>query len=157
MSKRRKKPKLLITDGKDLDGKEIRIGVVRSIYNEIFTEVQLNEAKQCLDEYGVDYDTLDVYGSYEITYALQQLAQTGNYDGLVALGCLIKGETIHFNVVTQAVALSMSDLIIKHDIPIGFGVITANTRDQARERTWFGYDATYATLDSIIMKRSLGK
>ncbi len=155
MAKPPSKPTLPIADGKDENGNVIHIGIVQSTFNKDITDFQLEQAKQCLEETGVTFELKEVYGSYEITYLIQQMAQSGKFHGLVALGCLIKGETIHFEVVSQAVALAIPDLIKTYNIPIGFGIITANTKEQAQERTWFGYDATFAVLDSIIKARSL--
>lgn len=143
MANRERKPLL------QLHTNNLRIGIVKSCFNSDITRKQLEEAKQCLDEYHLQYDVVEVHGCFEIVYALQQLAQSKKYDGLVALGCLIKGETIHFEVLAKAVSQGIMDLIVKHDLPIGFGIITAMNKQQAQARTWFGYDATYAVLDSL--------
>lgn len=155
MAEKPKKVALPIVDGKDQDGKTIRIGIVQAIFNRDITDQQYSQAVQCMSEFGVEHDIKEVYGSYEITYLIQQMAKSNKYDGIVALGCLIRGETIHFEVVSQAVALAISDLIKEYNLPIGFGIITANSREQAQARIWFGYDATYAVLDSIIKARSI--
>lgn len=126
-----------------------RIGIVKSFFNEEITNAQLESAMQCLKEYNIPYDVIEVPGAYEITYALQHMAQTKQYNGLVAIGCLIKGGTIHFEVIAYTVGKAIADLTIKHHLPIGFGLITANTYAQAEERTYLGYDSTYAVLDLL--------
>lgn len=144
MAKRQQKEKLILAEGKTL-----RVGIVKSCFNSDITNEQLRAAQELLDDHHIEYDVIEVAGCYEIAYALQQQAQSKKYDALVALGCLIKGGTIHFEVIAGAIAQAIMDLVIKHNVPIGFGVITANTHEQAVERTWIGYDATYAALDLL--------
>lgn len=144
MANRQHKETLVLPEGKIL-----RVGIVKAGFNSDITNEQLKAAQELLDDHSIAYDVVEVAGCYEIAYALQQQAQSKKYDALVALGCLIKGGTIHFEVIAGSIAQGIMDLIIKHDIPIGFGIITANTHEQAVDRTWIGYDATYAALDSL--------
>lgn len=134
---------------------QLRIGIVRACFNDEYTSAQLAQATALLDTYGIAYDVIDVPGCFEIAYVLGQQAQSGRYDGLVALGCLIKGETIHFEVVANATAEAIMKMIQEYRIPIGFGIITANTPEQARDRLWLGEDATHAVLQSLVNTNDL--
>ena len=128
---------------------DYHIGIVQSEFNREFTDRQLQTAIECLDEYGVAYEVITVPGAYEIPYAVDQMARSGAFDGFVALGCLIKGETIHFEVISYSVGDALQRMSIEKGIPVGFGIITASTKEQAVARTVIGYDAVYAILQSL--------
>jgi 6,7-dimethyl-8-ribityllumazine synthase len=145
MAQREKKSALQIPEGK-----EPRVGIVQSLFNSDITNQQVASAEEFLSDHGIAHDTIQVSGCYEIPYALQQQAISEQYDVLVALGCLVKGGTIHFEVISYSVSKAILDLTLKHNTPIGFGIITANTQEQAQERTWIGYDATYAAVDAFL-------
>lgn len=152
MADRQSTPKLVIPTQNNW-----RIGIVRSRFHENITDRMRAQATGCLEEYNIAYDLHDVAGSYELVYLLQQMAESKKYNGLVALGCLVKGETMHFDVLANTVTKSIMDLIIKHDLPIGFSVLTALDIRQAEERAWLGYDATYAVLDTLIQAEQVKK
>lgn len=128
------------------------IGIVQAIFNKSITDQLCTATTRCLDEYGIRYHVVEVPGCFEIPYALQVLAinLTPKYDALVALGCLIKGRTWHFEVIASAVSRAITDLIIKHHLPIGFGVITAQNAAHAQARVGLGYEAAYAALASLV-------
>ncbi|MBU0763268.1 MAG: 6,7-dimethyl-8-ribityllumazine synthase [Candidatus Kerfeldbacteria bacterium] len=144
MSDRLKKEKIDIVNPKAL-----RIGIVRSLYNQDITDQQLARATECLEEHGVAYDVIDVTGTFEIAYMLQRMAESKKYNGLVALGCLIKGETSHYDIIANAIGEAVMNLIREYKLPIGFGIITAFEKDQAIARDWLGHDAAYAVLHSL--------
>lgn len=145
MAQREQKPKLHIPKSMQL-----RIGVAKANFNSAITNAQLQEVQRFAQEYNITTEVTEVAGCYELPYALQRLANTKQYDALVALGCLIKGETIHFEVISYSVANAIQELVQKHSLPIGFGIITANTPQQAEDRIYTGYDATYAAIDSLL-------
>lgn len=147
MATRTPKPKIEL-----IQPEQLRIGVVRSCFNEKITSRQLKVATDTLQEYGIAYDVAEVAGCYEITYALHQMAQSGRYNGLVALGTLIRGETIHFDIIAQTVAHAIMDLIVQQNIPIGFGIVTAENEKQAVERVSLAADATTAVLELLNLK-----
>jgi 6,7-dimethyl-8-ribityllumazine synthase len=127
-----------------------RIAIAQALFNVDITNSQLAEAKRCAEEHGVAYDVFTTMGSYELPQLLDRLAENGKaYDGFVALGCLIKGDTIHFEVIADAVAHGLLSLSLARHIPVGFGVMTAFTAQQAQERTQIGYGATYAVLHTL--------
>ncbi|QLK56818.1 6,7-dimethyl-8-ribityllumazine synthase [Ehrlichia ruminantium] len=111
--------------------------VVSQFYPEI-TELMLNAAVAVFQEHTepVEYDVVYVPGSFEIpaaiTFAI--LSDKYHYDGYVALGCVIKGETDHYYYVSKGVTLSLSEIATNHAVPMGFGVITAETKELALAR-----------------------
>ena len=147
MAYRQKSPKLQLP--KNFHPK---IGIVQAIFNKKITDQQCAAACTCLEKYNIKYDIIKVPGCFEIPYTLQQMARTRHtkYHGLVAIGCLIKGRTRHFEVIARAVSQAIMDLSIKHNLPIGFGIITAESAPQARTRINLGYEATYAVLATLI-------
>jgi len=149
MAERQEKDKL------KLPNRKFRIGIVQAQFNQDVTDAQLAEAMRCLDEYGVEVDVIKVPGSFELPYILQQQAASGKFHGLIAIGCLVKGDTIHFEVVSYSLPVALHRLIQEYKLPIGFGVVTANTLEQAAERSWLAYDAAYAVLQSLIETESL--
>lgn len=91
-------------------------------------------AKTVLDQAKVAYDRVAVPGSFELAPAIAMASDSGLYSGYVALGCVIKGETNHFDLVCNETARSIQNLTTQQLIPIGFGLITAFTEEQAWHR-----------------------
>ncbi|MDO5531864.1 6,7-dimethyl-8-ribityllumazine synthase [Sutterella sp.] len=120
-----------------LDGTDLRIGIVVSRFNE-YAGRGLYEA--CMDELrklGVvdeDVTKVSVPGALEIPFALQKLATTEEYDALIALGAVIRGETYHFELVSNEAGAGISRVALDFDIPIANGVLTTNTDEQCQER-----------------------
>lgn len=125
------------------------VGLVRAKYNSDITEAMLERAKAVLDSYAVTYDVFEVMGSFELIYALTNLADTGTYDGLVPIGCLIKGETMHFEYIANSLSQAIVELTTKHNLPITFGVLTCLTRNQAETRLALAEEATNALLELL--------
>lgn len=128
----------------------LHIGIVRARFNSEITNAQNDSAISFCTEYGIAYDEYTVDGCYEIPFVLQHWANQKKYNALVALGCLIKGETIHFDVISYSVAHAIQDIMREKQIPIGFGIITANTKEQAIARTVIGYDAAAAAVGALL-------
>ena len=121
----------------DLDGADLRIGIVQARFNE-WAGQALQEA--CVSELirlGVvdnDITHLTVPGALEIPVALAKLAATEEYDALIALGCVIRGETYHFEVVSNESARGVAQVALAHGVPIANGIITTEDEEQARVR-----------------------
>jgi 6,7-dimethyl-8-ribityllumazine synthase len=114
-----------------------RVAILVSRYNEVITSRLLDGALACCDEAGVPRDEVDVVwlpGAFELTAAAAAAAATGRYTCLVALGAVIRGETPHFEYVAGAAATGLTDVSRLHAIPVGFGVLTVDTLQQAMER-----------------------
>ena len=119
-----------------------RIGIVVSRFNTPITDKLLKGAKQALTEKEIPESSIDVYhvpGAYEIPLMLKKLCTAkkhdGKYDGLISLGCVIKGETAHFEYICNSVSNLINSISCEFEIPIGFGVLTCYTAEQAYERS----------------------
>ncbi len=135
----------------------LRIGIVRSRFNQELTQEMLEACLETLVEYHLKEDHLhlmEVPGAFEIPLAAKLLIETKNVDGVVALGCLIRGETPHFDFVASACSQKLLELSLEKSVPVGFGVITALTLEQAKFRAGryegnYGKQVTCATLEMI--------
>lgn len=114
-----------------------RVAVLVSRYNELITAKLLEGALACCDEAGVPREEVDVVwlpGAFELPAAAAAAAQTGRYACLVALGAVVRGETPHFEYVAGAAAAGLTDVSRQYAIPVGFGVLTVDTLQQAIDR-----------------------
>lgn len=126
-------------DVKVEDASRLSVGIVVSSFNEDVTEKMLTGAITTLRQWGVkekQIRTIRVPGSFEIPYGcLRMLRGKKKPDAIIALGCIIKGETDHDKYLAQAVAAGITDLTLTSGVPIAFGVITPNSLAQARVRS----------------------
>src|SRR5438034_7751670 len=129
----------------------MRVGIVLSRFNAEIGEVLLQGALRALSESGVPESAIAVVtvpGALEAPLALQRMAQTGDYDALVALGAVIRGETYHFEIVANESAAGLASVQLEFGIPIGNGILTCDTEEQARARMETkGYEAAQAALE----------
>jgi len=119
-----------------LDGKGIRIAIVAGRFNELVTESLIGGALDCLVRHGVKEDDITVYrvpGSFEIPQAARKAAGTG-VEAVVCLGALIRGDTPHFDILAGQVVRDLSSVATASGVPVAFGVITADTQEQALAR-----------------------
>jgi len=120
-----------------MESKGLKIGIVVSRFNEMITEKLLTGALDTLRQTGIedqDITLVRVPGSFEIPVASQRLAQTGKLEAIICLGAVIRGETPHFEYLSSQVAHGISQVALKYDLPVTFGVITADTVEQALAR-----------------------
>ena len=120
-----------------LDGAGLRVAIAASRFNEQITERLLEGAVAAAHEHGVAADTVDVVwvpGAFELPSAARWLAHSRRYDAIVCIGAVIRGETPHFDYVAGAAARGVGAVAWEFDLPVTFGVVTANTVDQARAR-----------------------
>lgn len=120
-----------------LSGAELRIAIVRARFNEAIGAGLLAACLERLSALGVApgrVTVLSVPGALEIPLALQQLAATGNYDALIALGAVVRGDTYHFEVVSNESAAGISQVQLDSGLPIANGVLTTDTEQQALAR-----------------------
>lgn len=139
-----------------------KIGIVVSRWNSIITDKMLDGALKALKSNGIQDDDITVIrcpGSYEIPLAVQKLIQNREVDGVIALGVVIRGGTPHFEYVCDAVNRGITDLILKHNKPIAFGVLTTDDVKQALERAGEkgnkGGEAALALLEMISVEQKL--
>jgi 6,7-dimethyl-8-ribityllumazine synthase len=128
-----------------------RVGIVLSRFNPGIGDLMLAGALRALKEAGVADRTITVAtvpGALEAPLALQRLAQTGDFDALVALGAVIRGETYHFEIVANESARGVAEVQIEFGIPVGNGILTTNTDEQALMRCEKkGFEAAQAALE----------
>jgi 6,7-dimethyl-8-ribityllumazine synthase len=112
-----------------------KIGVVTALWNSEITSKLKAGALDTLQKAGITNITVwDVPGSYELVYAANKLASEG-VDAVICLGVVIQGETRHFDFICDAVANGIADIIIQHNIPVAFGLLTTDNQQQAVERS----------------------
>ena len=115
----------------------LRLGIVVSRWNEFITRPLLEGALDAVRRHGGAESLVTVVwvpGSFEIPVAIQALAKSGKYDGLVALGCVIRGATSHYDHIASAVTSGLSSVALETGVPVSFGVITVESIEQAIER-----------------------
>ena len=117
--------------------KGLRLGIVVSRFNSFITERLLSGALDALGRAGADEKKIEVVrvpGSFEIPVAAKRLAETGRYDALITLGCIIRGDTQHFDFISAEVTRGIQLAAIETGVPIAFGVLTTDTLEQAIDR-----------------------
>ena len=120
----------------DLIGGDLRIAVVVSRFNEDVSKRLLRGALAALEEHGVqEPDVLWVPGSLELPVTALALAEKGNHDAIVCLGCVIRGETYHFELVAGQAAAGIMQVQLDTGIPVAFGVLTTEDKEQALARS----------------------
>ena len=115
----------------------LRVGLVVSTYHDEVTGPLREGAFAALAEAGAGADSISVItvpGAFEIPFAARQAAETGRFDAIVCLGCVIRGETPHFDYIASAVAHGITTASQATGVPMAFGVLTTNTREEARAR-----------------------
>ncbi|MBS0319199.1 MAG: 6,7-dimethyl-8-ribityllumazine synthase [Proteobacteria bacterium] len=132
-------------------GASLRVGIVQSRFNAGIGDGLLAGALRALGEAGVadhDITVASVPGALETPLALQAFAQTGDFDALVALGAVIRGETYHFEIVANESARGVSEVALQFGIPVGNGILTCNTDAEAEARMdQKGYEAAQAAIE----------
>ncbi|MFH1536559.1 MAG: 6,7-dimethyl-8-ribityllumazine synthase [Patescibacteria group bacterium] len=130
-----------------------KIGIVKSNFNKDITDNMLKQAIDFLDSLPagkagkkIEHQIIEVPGAFEIPLALKKMIDSNKFDCLTTIGCLIKGQTKHFDVIANSVTEQISNLSVNNNIPIAFGIITANKRSQALKRTNLGLQATKASI-----------
>lgn len=120
------------------DGKGKKIGIVVSEWNRAITSNLLQGTYDTLVKFGVANDDIiieHVPGSFELTFGAKVLIENANVDCVIILGCVIQGETPHFTYVCNSVTEGTTELNLKYDVPVIFGLLTTNTLDQAIARS----------------------
>jgi 6,7-dimethyl-8-ribityllumazine synthase len=141
----------------------MRIAIVVSRFNEEITEGLLAGARDALAEAGVRDDAVEVLrvpGAFEIPLAAMRAAESGGFAAVICLGCLIKGDTMHFEYIAEAVAHGIMRAGMDTGVPIAFGVLTALTDAQAEERAApgpgnKGREAALAALEMARLLRQM--
>ena len=141
-------------------GEGLKFGVVISRFNEFVTKKLLDGAQDALLRHGVsegDIDVAWVPGSFEIPLVVKKLAQTKKYDAIICLGAVIRGETPHHEYIATEVTKGIAKLGLEYELPVSYGIITADSLEQAIERagTKAGNRGADAAVDAIEMANLL--
>lgn len=144
----------------DLDGDGLTIAVVVSRYNEDVSKRLLRGAVAALEEHGVsEPDVFWVPGALELPVTALALAEKGGHDAIVCLGCVIRGETYHFEVVADQAAAGLMQVQLDTGVPVTFGVLTTDDREQAQARSGLknnkGAEAALAAIEMANLLRSI--
>ena len=148
-----------------LTGVNKKFAIVLSRFNSIFTERLLEGAVDCLKRHGVkdsDITVARVPGAFEIPIICQKLAKTGRFDGIIALGAVIRGDTPHFDYVAAEVSKGIAAVSLSSNTPIAFGVLTTDTIEQAEARSGSkggnkGFDAAMTVLEMVSLSEEIKK
>jgi 6,7-dimethyl-8-ribityllumazine synthase len=146
-----------------LDARGLKIGIVVSRFNQFVTEKLLDGALDGLKSHGAEEHNLTIVrvpGAFEISLAAEKMASTGQYDALVCLGAVIRGDTPHFEYVSSAVTRGIGRAMLKHRLPIGFGILTTDNVQQAMERCGSkdankGYEAALTAVEMVSVMRQV--
>jgi 6,7-dimethyl-8-ribityllumazine synthase len=144
---------------------DMKLGIVVSEWNPEITEALFDGAVKTLLDLGISKKNIlrkDVPGSYELTLGAQYFAEFTHVDAVICLGCVIQGETRHFDFICQAVANGLTTVSIKYNRPFIFGVLTTDTFKQAKERAGGkhgnkGIEAAVTAVKMIALKREFSK
>ncbi|WP_108821304.1 6,7-dimethyl-8-ribityllumazine synthase [Dysgonomonas sp. Marseille-P4361] len=119
------------------NGKDMRVGIVVSEWNDNVTNALLDGAYKTLVKHGVKEENIIVDyvpGSFELIFGSKHLIENKEIDAVIALGCVVRGDTPHFDYVCSGVTQGMADMNIRYDIPFIFGLLTTDTMEQATDR-----------------------
>lgn len=154
--------KIKITEG-DLSARDMRVTIVASRFNDFIVESLIKGAIHCLRQHGAGDSSIDIIrvpGAYEMPLAVDKVAASRQSDGIIALGCVIRGATPHFDYVAGECTSGIARSSREHGIPIGVGVLTTDTIEQAIERAGTkagnkGEEATLAMIEMVNLLRKL--
>ncbi|HOJ68652.1 MAG TPA: 6,7-dimethyl-8-ribityllumazine synthase [Candidatus Hydrogenedentes bacterium] len=152
-----------ILEGHYVDNGRRRFGVVVSRFNEFITAKLLAGALDALSRHGVPDDAVTVAwvpGAFEIPLVAKKMAQSGRYDAVIALGCVIRGATPHFEYVAAEAAKGVGMVMLETGVPVMFGILTTDSIEQAVERAGTkagnkGADAAMGALEMVSLLDAL--
>lgn len=145
-------------------GKGLKFGIVVSRFNEFITNKLLDGAEDALLRHDVSEDDIEIAwvpGAFEIPLVAKKLAQTGKYDAIICLGAVVRGETPHFEYVASEVSKGIARVSQETGIPVTYGIITADTLEQAIERAGTkagnrGFDAATDAIEMANLLKNIG-
>jgi len=132
--------------------------IVASEYNSVVMDRLIEGAKRAL-QHQKRVEVIRVPGSFELPLAAKRAAESKKFDGIIALGCVMRGETPHFEYISAAVSQGLQQVALETGIPVGFGVLTVDTVEQAMDRSGEagnkGAEAALAVLEMINVLREI--
>jgi 6,7-dimethyl-8-ribityllumazine synthase len=147
------------------DGKGLRIAVVTARFNDLITTRLTEACRDALLRHGVreeDASFSEVPGSRELPVACKALAESGRHDAVIALGCIIRGETIHFDLVANETSRGLGQAAVETGVPVIFGVLATETLEQAFDRAGgkmgnAGWNAAISAIETASLLERIGK
>ena len=149
-----------VYEGK-LDASGLKVGIIVSRFNDLLTAKLREGAVDCLVRHNAKEEDLALYkvpGAYEIPFAASKLAASGEYDAIICLGALIRGHTPHFEYIAAEVSKGIANISLKFGLPIIYGVVTADSLEQAIERCGTkagnrGWDAAQSAIEMANLNK----
>jgi 6,7-dimethyl-8-ribityllumazine synthase len=149
----------------ELNASGMNFALVVSRFNSFITERLLSGALVALKQCGVKRENMHIVrvpGAFEIPASARTLAETGKYDGVVTLGCLLRGGTLHYEVIANEVTRGVGQATQETGVPMGFGVLTCDTLEQAIDRAGLkagnkGWEAALAAVEMAVLKKKTGR
>jgi len=134
-------------------GKGLRIGVVKAVWNNQITDALHSGVSETLKKYGAEEVCMTVPGAIELTFGAKKMIKRNIFDAVIVLGCVIQGETKHFDFVCNSITHGVTELNLKYDVPVIFGVLTTDNMQQAIDRAGgkLGNKGTDAAITAIKM------
>lgn len=147
------------------DGTRVRVAVVVARFNDLITSRLREGCREALERHGVapeDVHWAEVPGSRELPVACKAAAETGRYDVVIALGCVIRGETAHFEMVANEASRGIGQAAVETGIPVIFGVLTTETLEQALDRAGgkmgnAGWNAAVSAIETASVLEQIQK
>jgi 6,7-dimethyl-8-ribityllumazine synthase len=147
----------------DFNARGLRFGIVASRFNDFIVDRLIDAAVATLTKHGAapaDIEVVRVPGAFETPLAIKKLAASRRYQALIALGCVIRGATAHFDYVAGEASRGVAHVSLTDEIPVGFGILTVDTIEQAIERAGAkggnkGVDAALAAIQMANVLRAL--
>jgi 6,7-dimethyl-8-ribityllumazine synthase len=147
------------------DGKGLRIAVVTARFNDLITSRLTEACRDALHRYGVreeDTTFAEVPGSRELPVACKALAASGRHDAVIALGCIIRGETVHFDLVANETSRGLGQAAVETGVPIIFGVLATETLQEAFDRAGgkmgnAGWNAAVSAIETASLLEKIAK
>jgi len=145
-------------------GKGLRFGVIVSRFNDFITKRLLDGAEDALLRHGVSQEDIEIAwvpGSFEIPLVAKKLAQTKKYDAVICLGAVVRGRTPHFEYIASEVTKGIAKVSLDTGVPVVYGIITADTLEQAIERAGTkmgnaGFKAAVIAIEMANLVKSIG-
>ena len=145
------------------DATGLKIAIVVSRFNSFINDRLVEGAVDALVRHGADDAAIEVFkvpGTWELPQIAKWVAKTGRFDGMVAIGCLIRGSTSHYDVLASEVTKGLAAVASETDLPVTFGVLTSDTNEKAIERAGTkagnkGFDAAVALIELVNVRRTL--
>lgn len=141
----------------------MRVAIVAARFNEFVVSKLIGGAEDGLVRHGVNEDDITlcwVPGAFEIPVVAKKLAKSGNYDAVICLGCVIRGETSHYDYVCNEVSKGIAQIELESEIPVMFGILTTDNIEQAVQRAGTkagnkGYDCAVGAIEMVNLMRQI--